>query len=184
MTPGCKLPLLLLLLVAPGAASAREGLFARFSLGPGVAAETAPVQGMGLVLGGKDHAIGYGITERFAVQVADFGGLVRKKGGAYDYLNLDGLGLGGTVFLPRGTLVSLSAGYGQVAFARNWWEATGADKDEGVAAAASVRKEWLFAKRWSLGAGAVATFFRTFSADYTFFTLSLAGSVTFYLTPE
>lgn len=178
-----KILLPLLLLVAPTSAVAREGLSLRFGLGPGIAVGATTITGAALALAAKDHAIGYGITDGFAVQLTDFGALVRKRVGEFNYLNLDAFGLGGTVFLPGDTLVSVSAGYGQATFARKWWEPTGANKDEGLAINASVRKEWSASSRWTLGAGAQASFFRTFGADYTFINLSLVGSVSFYLTP-
>lgn len=183
MSHGTRLLVFSLLLVAPTAANAREGLFLRFSLGPGVTMEASAIDGPGLALPAKDHAIGYGVTESFAVQFADFGALVHKQVGEFSYMNLDGLGLGGVLFLPRSTQVSLSAGYGQVTFARNWWEATGTNKDDGLAVSATLRKEWPFASRWALGVGALASFFRTFGEDYTFFDLSVVGSLSFYLTP-
>lgn len=175
---------LLLLLAAPMPVAAQRGLFVRFAVGPGVSVGTASVRGTAPVLVTKDHALGYGITDRLAVQVADFGGLIRKKVGDHEYLNLDGLGLGCTLFLPHGTLVSLSAGHGQVTFAHHWWEATGDGKDEGVAVVASVRREWLVAKRWALGVGAPASFFRTSGDDYTYFNVGIVGSLSFYLTPR
>ena len=172
------------LAVAPIPVAAQQGLFARFAVGPGVSVGTASIKGTSPVLVTKDHALGYGITDRFAVHEADFGGLIRKKVGDYEYINLDGLGLGCTVFLPHSTLVSLSAGHGQVTFAHHWWEATGDGKNEGVAVIASVRREWLIARRWALGVGAPATFFRTSGDDYTFFNVGIVGSLSFYLTPR
>jgi hypothetical protein len=68
-------------------------------------------------------------------------------------------------------------------FDRKWWEATGANKDDGLAVSATVRKEWPFARRWALGVGAMASFFRTLGEGYTFFTLSIVSSLSFYLTP-
>lgn len=171
-------------LVAPTSVAAQKGLFVRFAVGPGVSVGTASIKGTSPVLVTKDHALGYGITDRFAVQVADFGGLIRKKVADHDYINLDGLGLGCTVSLPGGTLVSLSAGRGQVTFAHRWWEATGDGKDEGVAITASVRREWLIARRWALGVGAPASFVRTSGDDYTFFNVGIVGSLSFYLTPR
>ncbi len=183
MMRGTDVLLPLLLLLAPTSAEAREGLFLRLGLGPGLAVETGAINGAGLALAAKDHAIGWGITDKFAVQLAECGALVRRRVGEFDYLNLDGFVLGGTVFLPHSALVSVAAGYGQVAFAHNWWEATGTKKDEGLAVNAVARREWYFARRWALGLGAQAAFFRTFRMDYTFFNFSVVGSVTFYLTP-
>jgi len=173
-----------LLLIAPTSAAAQRGLFLRFAVGPGVSVGAASIKGTALALVAKDHALGYGVTDRFAVQVADFGALIRKRVGEYDYINLDGLGLGCAVLLPHSTLVSLSAGYGRVTFAHHWWTATGSAKDDGVAVVASVRREWPIARRWALGIGAPVSFFRTSGDDYTFFDLSLVGSVSFHLTPR
>ena len=184
MRRACQLLLPLLLLLMPGSAAAREGLFLRFGLGPGVVVEGGPVQGTVLALPAKDHAIGYGLTEHFAVQLADFGALVYQQVGEYEYLNLDGLGPGVTVFLPRNALVSLSAGYGAVGFARKWWEATGSDKHGGIAISASARKEWPLSRKWALGVGGQACFFRTSRADYTFCVLSAEASAAFYLVPS
>ena len=174
------LPLVLLLAV-PTSAVAQEGLFLRFGLGPGVALETNAIHGNGLVMPAKDHAIGYFLTRRFAVHLADFGGLVHEKVGKYDYVNLDGLGLGCTARLSSNALVSVAVGRGQVAFAENWWEATGSDKDDGLAVNASLRREWPVSGRWALGVGTQASLFRSFDADYTFFAVSAVGSVSFHL---
>ena len=174
----------LLLLLVPASASAREGLFLRLALGPGVAVEASRPAGARFALAAKDHAIGYGFTDRFAVQVADFGALVRRKVGTFDYVNLDGLGPGLTVCGPRNTLVSIAAGYGAVTFAHKWAEATGTHKDEGFAIGASLRREWPVARRCALGFGTQACSFRSFGDDYTFFVLSVEGSMSLYWVPR
>ncbi len=161
-------------------AHAREGLFVRFGLGSGLVVGASGITGEGLGLPIKNHAIGYGIADKFAVQIAEFGGLVHKKVGEFDYQNLDGFGLG-AVFSTRGLLFSVAAGYGQVAFAREWLEATGTNKDEGFGFNASVMKEWPVSGRFALGAGSQAFVFHTTGEKYTLFNVGLLGSLTFYL---
>lgn len=169
------------LLAAPTAGMAREGLFVRFSLGPGIIVGMNAIKGEGLAGPAKDHAIGYGVSDGFAVQVADFGGVLHKQVGEFKMQNLDGLGLGAVMALERDLMVSLGAGYGQVAFARNWRDPIGVNIEGGLAVTASVRKEWPVGKRWAVGAGPQVFLFRTFGKDYELFGASLMGSVTFYL---
>lgn len=169
---------------AAAPAAAQRGLFVRFALGPGAAAEASVLHGGMPALAAKNHAIGYGLTDRFAVQLAEYGGLYRKTVGAYRYINVDVTALGATWFLPGDVNVSLAAGYGQVAFARHWYTPVGENRDGGLALAAAIRKEWPLAPHWTVGVGLPAYAVRTFDRGYTFVGLAAVGTVSFYLSPR
>jgi hypothetical protein len=165
-------------------AAAQEGLFVRFTLGSGAAAEASVLHGGMLSLAAKNHAIGYGLSDRFAIQLSEYGGLMRKSVGPYRYINVDVTALGATWFLPGDVNVSLAAGYGQVAFARNWYTAVGENRDGGIALGAAIRKEWPVARHWAWGLGLPVYVVHTFDDGYTFVGLGVAASVSFYLTPR
>jgi len=172
-----------LLLLLPATARARPGLFLRLGLGPGIAVETAQIHGAGLALVSKEHQIGYGFTDDFALWVGEIGALIQQKVGTYDYVNVDGIVLGGTIFMPHDILVSPSAGYGRVAFAKEWTEPMGDNLDDGLAFGLSAKREWYLGSYFAVAAGVVSTYFQTFHDDYTYFTFSAVLLAAFYLTP-
>ena len=74
--------------------NAQKGLFVKFSVGSGFTTEYSIINKTGFSIVTKNHSIGWGITDNFAVQIGEFGGLNKLKAGTYDYINLDAFGLG------------------------------------------------------------------------------------------
>mgnify|MGYP001365211087 CR=1 FL=1 len=179
-------PLILIsiFLLLTGTAQAREGFFLRLGIGPGLAVESSQIKGTGLALVAKEHQIGYGITDRYALWIGEIGALIKQKVGTYDYVNVDGIVVGGTVTLPHDFLISISAGYARVAFAQKWTEPMGDNLDDGLALGLSAKHEWAMGSRFALSTGVVAGFYRTFKDNYTYFTFSAVLSLAFYLTPK
>lgn len=164
-------------------AEAHDGFFIRFSIGPGYYTEQASLNESGFTIPAKNHAFGWGFHKKYALQISDFGGLIKNNVGEYDYINLDALGLGLKYYMPLNTSITLSVAQGKVTFARNWWEISDAGKETGVAINLSLDKEWLIAKRWSLGIGAHGFLFKTSDIEYEFIQFGINGIITFYFTP-
>ena len=162
---------------------AHEGIFLKFSIGPGFMTEVSSINGSGLIIGAKNHAIGWCVNEKLALFIGEFGGLIKEKVGEYNYINLDAFGPGFTYYALSNIQVSVSGGYSQAAFAQEWTEATGDVKGKGYGINMSVEKEWMASKRVGLGTGAQAFYIKTQNTDFEFINFSLKGMVTFYLTP-
>ena len=163
--------------------SAHEGLYLKFSLGPGFMKEFSSINGSGFTIAAKNHAIGWGFNEKIGLFIGEFGGLNKKKVGEYNYINLDAYGPGFTYSSPSNINLSVSAGYGQVAFARKWSEATGDVKGKGFGLNMSLEKEWMVSKRVGIGTGAQAFYIKTKNDNYEFMSVSIKCMVNFYFTP-
>jgi len=163
--------------------NAQKGLFIKFSIGPGYTTEYSNINGSGFAIATKNHAIGWGITDKFAVQIGEFGGLNKQKFGDYNYINLDAFGLGFSYRTPIDIKISVLGAYSKVSFAKKWSQAFGDDGGNGYGINMSVDKEWFFAKRWGVRIGPQLFWLKTKETDYKFFNVSLNGSVVFYLTP-
>jgi hypothetical protein len=181
--PLTRFLLIFIIFIAVINAEAHDGFFIRFSIGPGYYLEKAGLNESGFSTPAKNHAIGWGFQKKFAVLISDFGGLIRNDVGAYNYINLDALGLGLKYYLPYNTSVTLSAGQGKVTFAKKWWEISAAGEETGYAINLSLDKEWIIAKRWSLGIGTHGFLFKTRHIDYEFVQFGINGAITFYFTP-
>lgn len=163
--------------------NAQKGLFIKFSLGPGYTTEYSNINGSGFAMVTINHAIGWGITDKFALQIGKFGALINQKVEDYNYINLDVFGLGFTYRTPIDIKISVLGGYSRVSFAKKWSEATGDDGGNGYGINMSIEKEWFIAKRWGIGLGPQVFWLKTIDTDYKFFNVSLNVSVVFYLTP-
>ena len=162
---------------------AQEGLFVKFSLGSGYTREYSNINTSGLSIATKNHAIGWGISDKFAVQIGEFGGLNKLKVGEYNYINLDAVGLGFSYRTPQDIKISVLGAYSKVSFAKEWSEPFGDDGGTGYGINMSIDKEWFVAKRWGLRIGPQLFWLKTIETDYTFLNVSINGSVVFYLTP-
>lgn len=162
--------------------NAQKGLFIKFSLGPGYTTEYSSINGSGFTVT-KNHAIGWGITDKFALQIGEFGGLINKKVEDYNYINLDVFGLGFTYRTPIDIKISFLGGYSKVSFADKWWEAGGDDGGNGYGINMSIEKEWFIAKRWGIALGPQMFWLKTIETNYKFFNVSLNASIVFYLKP-
>lgn len=164
-------------------AEAHDGFFVRFSVGSGYYAERSSINESGFTTPAKNHAIGWGFHEKYALQISDFGALIKNTVGEYNYISLDALGLGLKYYLPLNTSVTLSVGQGIVTFAQNWWKITDDGKETGYAINISLDKEWYIAKRWSVGIGTHGFLFKTRDIEYEFIQSGINGTITFYLSP-
>jgi hypothetical protein len=163
--------------------NAQKGLFLKFSVGSGYTREYSNINSGGHSLVTKNHAIGWGITDKLAVQIGEFGGLNKLKAGDYDYINLDAYGLGFCYKTPIDIKISVIGAYSKVSFANKWSEPEGDDGGNGVGINMSIDKEWFIAKRWGIRLGPQLFWLKTNKTNYKFFNVSLNGSLVFYLTP-
>jgi len=163
--------------------NAQKGLFVKFSVGPGFTSEYSKINRNGLSIVTKNHAIGWGITDKFAIQFGEFGGLNKLKAVDYNYINLDAFGLGFCYKTPIDLKVSVLGAYSKVSFAKNWSEPEGDDGGNGVGLNMSLDKEWFIAKRFGIRLGPQLFWLKTSKTDFKFFNVSLNGSLVFYLTP-
>ena len=167
---------------------AQKGLFVKISLGPGMSTEYSHVRNNGFALLTKNHAIGWGITDNFAIQVGEFGGLIKQKVDEFNYINIDPFGVGFCYKTPFNLKLSMMGAYGKVSLARQWTEATGKKVAQGAGINISVDKEWIFANHWAIRTGPQIYWFQAKSitpeggAPYKFFTASLNVGVVYYLS--
>ena len=179
-----KIIITVLLIMSVGSSIfAQKGLFIKFSLGPGYTSESSNINSSGMSIATKNHAIGWGFNEKYAVYIGEFGGLNKIKVDNYNYINLDTYGIGFSYLAPIDIKFSITVAYSKVSLAENWWEPLGDDAGNGVAFNMSIDKEWLIGKRWGIRLGPQAFFLKTKETNYQFTNFSLNGSVVFYLTP-
>ena len=77
---------------------AHEGLFVKMSVGPGLMLENSRINGSGFTIVTKNHAIGWGLNEKYALFIGEFGGLINKKVGEYNFINFS-INVMGTFYL-------------------------------------------------------------------------------------
>ena len=164
-------------------ANAQKGLFVKLSLGSGYVTEHSIINSSGLGIVRKNHAIGWGITDKFALHIGEFGGLVKQKVGDYNYINLDAFGLGFSYMTPIDIRLSFLGAYSKVSFAKEWSESFGDDGGNGFGVNMSIDKEWFIYKRWGVRVGLHVFWLKTKETNYKFFNVSLNASIVFYLTP-
>ena len=178
-----SLLLFFIVLFSSNNVEAHDGFFVRFSIGPGYYTEQSILNKSGFTTPAKNHAIGWGFHKKYALQISDFGGLIKQTVGEYNYINLDAIGIGFTYFMPFNTAVTLSGGQGKVTFARNWWEISDDGEKTGYAINLSFDKEWLLSKSWGVGIGTHGFLFKTRKIEYEFIQLGINGKITYYFSP-
>lgn len=57
----------------------QKGLSIKVSLGSGYTMESSKLNDSGFAIVSKNHAIAWGISEHFALQIGEFGGLTKQK---------------------------------------------------------------------------------------------------------
>jgi len=172
-----------IILISTTNTKAQKGLFLKFSLGSGYATEHSSINSSGFGIAMKNHAIGWGITDKFALHIGEFGGLIKQKIGDYNYINLDAYGLGFSYMTPIDIRLSFLGAYSKVSFAKKWTEATGNNGGNGFGINMSIDKEWFISKRWAIRVGPQLFWIKTKETNYNFFSISLNGSIVFYLKP-
>ena len=161
---------------------AQKGPFVRFSLGPGFFNEYSTINGSGFTYAAKNHAIGWGFNDKYAVYFSEFGAFSRKDIGVnYQFINLDAYGLGLAYNTENNISFHASGAYGTVHFSDSWKE-QGDFIQDGYAIAFGIDKKWALSKRFELGMGPLMSFFKT--TNYTFTNFSLNFWLDFYLFPQ
>jgi hypothetical protein len=178
------LVLLCIILISTAHVKAQNGLFLRLSVGPGFMKEFSAIKGTGLTLVTKNHAVGWGFNDKYAIYVSEFGGLIKKQYAEYNYINLDAYGLGFTYHAPLNIYASLSGAYGRVSFAHKWSDPGGDIKGEGFGIKFGLDKKWMLSKRWNLGLGPQAFWIKTKNENFSFMNFSLNFFIEFHLTPS
>ena len=161
---------------------AQKGLFVKLSVGPGFTMECSNINSSSLSIMTKNHAIGWGITDNFAVQIGEFGGLNKQKVDNYNYINLDVFGVGCSYRMSQNIKISVLGGYSMVSFAKKWSESFGENGGNGIGANVSIDKEWFLTKRWGVRVGSQLFWITTTKTNYNFFNASINASVAFYLS--
>jgi len=172
------------IIISTNCVEAQNGPFIRLSVGPGFMKEYSTIKGTGLTIVTKNHAVGWGFNDKFAVYVSEFGGLIKKQYGEYNYVNLDAYGLGFTYHAPLNIYASLSGAYGRVSLAHKWSEPEGDLKGEGYGIKFGLDKKWMLSKRWNFGLGPQAFLLKTKNDSYKFMNFSLNFFIEFHLTPQ
>ncbi len=161
---------------------AQKGPFIRFSIGPGFMKEYSTIKENGFSIVTKNHAIGWGINGKYAVCFSEFGALIRKDiGEEYQYIMLNGFGLGFAYRTKRNINYHVSGGYGSVHFSDDWKKADNFIED-GYAVALGVDKKWVLSKKFDLGVGPCTFLVKT--PNYTFTDISVNFVLDFYLFPQ
>jgi hypothetical protein len=159
--------------------NAQTGAFLRFSLGPGFTNEYSTINDPGFIIAAKNHAIGWGFKDRYAVYFSEFGAFIREDiGEEYQFINLDAYGLGFAYRTQSNISYYISGAYGTVHFSDNW-KKQGDYIEDGYALAFGADKKWILSKRFDLGVGPLLSFFKT--NNYTFTNLSINFWLDFYL---
>lgn len=152
-------------------ANAQEGPFLRFSLGPGFLTEYSSINASGFTYAAKNHAIGWGFNDKYAVYYSEFGASTKIDiGEEYQFLNLDAYGLGLSCNLENNISFHASGAYGTVHFSDSW-KKQGDFMEDGYAIALGANKKWGLTKRIDLGVGPLISYFKT--ENYTFTNFSI-----------
>ncbi|MCJ7800985.1 MAG: hypothetical protein MUP82_01355 [Candidatus Marinimicrobia bacterium] len=171
--------LLGMIFVSTTCIEAQNGPFLRFSLGPGVMREYSTINEPGFTIVSKNHAIGWGFNNKYAVYYSEFGAWISKDiGEEYQYINLDAYGLGLAYRTQRKINFYVSGAYGTVYFSDSW-KKQGDYIEDGYALALGVDKKWELSNRFDLGAGPLLSYFKT--TNYTFTNFSVNFWLDFYL---
>jgi len=151
--------------------NAQEGPFLRISLGPGILTEYNSINESGFTYAAKNHAIGWGFNDKYAVYFSEFGASTKiDLGEEYQFLNLDAYGLGLAYNLENNISFHAQGGYGTVHFSDSW-KKQGNFMEDGFAIALGVNKKWELTKRIDLGVGPLISYFKT--ENYTFTNFSV-----------
>ncbi len=161
---------------------AQKGPFLRFSLGPGFMKEFNTINESGFTIVTKNHAIGWGFADKYAVSFSEFGGFIKKNiGEKYRYINLDAYGIGLAYSTQSSISFHLSGAYGTTHFS-NSWNKQGDFIEDGYAVDFGMDKKWLLSKRIDFRVGPHTFILRTNS--YTFTNISFNLGIEYYLFPQ
>jgi hypothetical protein len=165
-------------------ADTNNGLFLKFCLGPGITYESSSVHDVGLVLAGKNHAIGWAFKDKYAIYYNEFGGLIRKTVDGYNYINTDAYGLGFSYKTSFHLLMSFSVAYSTVHFDHKWYLAnTEKTRGAGYGCNLGLGKDIKLSKRFFLGPDIHLVFIKTENSDFRFLGTNINCALKFFLTP-
>lgn len=146
--------------------SAQNGPYIRFSLGVGLDSEFQTLKANMFGYGVKNHAIGWGFKDKYAVFFHDFGADSKIDiGEKYHYIKLDAYGLGFSYRTPKNINFHFSGGYSTLHFSDSY-KKQGDFIEEGYAISLGVDKKWVLTKRFDVGIGPVFSFHKF--PKYTF----------------
>jgi len=173
-----------ILFAIPTHADTNNGLFLKFCLGPGITYESSSVHDAGLVLAGKNHAIGWAFKDKYAIYYNEFGGLIRKTVDGYNYINTDAYGLGFSYKTSFHLLMSFSVAYSTVHFDHKWYLAnTEKTRGAGYGCNLGLGKDFKLSKRFFLGPDIHLVFIETRNSNFRFLGVNINCALKFYLTP-
>lgn len=162
--------------------NAQEGPFLRISLGPGFLTEYTSINESGFTYVAKNHAIGWGFNDKYAVYFSEFGAFTKIDiGEEYQFINLDAYGLGLAYNLENNISFHAQVGYGTVHFSDSW-KKQGNLMEDGYAIALGVNKKWGLTKRIDLGVGPLISYFKT--ENYTFTNFSVNFWLDIFLSKQ
>lgn len=171
------------LILLSGYAKAQKGPFIKVSIGSGFTTEFTGINNYGHSMVNKNHAVGWGITDDFALQIGEFGSLNKIKTEDDNYINTDAFGVGFSYRISSGIKISSLLAYSLTSFEKKWWETEGEVRGKGFGINMSIDKEWLISQRWSFHLGPQIYWIKTKDLDYEFFNISLNASIVFHLNP-
>jgi hypothetical protein len=173
-----------ILFVITTCAETNNGLFMKISLGPGIIYESSSAHDAGLVLVGKNHAIGWAFKDNYAIYYSEFGGLIRKTVDGYKYINIDAYGLGFSYKTLFNLLMSFSVAYSTVHLDHKWYLAnTEKTRGTGYGCNLGLEKDFKLSNRFSLGPDIHLVFIKTGSSDFLFLGTNINCALKFFLTP-
>jgi len=173
-----------LLFIVTTYAETPNGLFLKFSLGPGVIYESASIDDAGLVLAGKNHAVGWAFKDKYTIYYSEFGGLIRKTIDGYDYINIDAYGLGFSYKTLSNLLFSFAGAYSTVHLDHKWYLANQENsRGTGYGCNLGLEKDFKLSKRFYLGPDIQVFFIKTGNSDFRFFGATVNCALKFFLTP-
>lgn len=165
-------------------AQTNNGPFLKFSLGPGIIYESSSIQSAGLVLAGKNHAIGWAFNNKYAIYISEFGGLIRKTVDSYNYINTDAYGIGFSYKTSSNLLLSFAVAYSTVHLDRKWYLAnTENSRGNGYGFNLGLGKDFKLSKRFYIGPDIQVFFIKTENSDFQFFGTNINCALKFFLTP-
>jgi hypothetical protein len=165
-------------------ADANNGLFLKFSLGPGIIYESSSIHDAGLVLAGKNHAVGWAFKDKYAIYYSEFGGLIRKTVDGYNYINIDAYGLGFSYKTSFNLLTSFAVAYSTVHLDHKWYLAnTEKSRGTGYGCNLGFEKDFKLSKRFYLGPDIQVFFIKTRNSDFQFLGANISCALKFFLSP-
>jgi hypothetical protein len=173
----------MLFIVTPYA-EMNNGLFLKFSLGPGIIYENSYVHGAGLVLAGKNHALGWTFNNTYAIYYSEFGGLIRQSVDSHNFINIDAYGLGFAYKTAFDVVTSIAVAYSTVHLDHKWYLANQEkSRGTGIGIHVGVEKDFRISKHFYFAPDIQAFYIRTENSSFQFLGANFGCALKFFLTP-